>query len=479
MTKNQRGDTLVEVLIAITVLGIIIVGVMATMNRSLVSILNSAERTATRADINSQTDLLNYVHRNDSETWEKIKNLAYKNEEDGKVPPEVMRDPVCQINVDGHPGDDETDPNPGSFYLAPIVIDKEDGGDGISVFDVELAFGLTNEVNGTNQFQRAIPGRGVWIDAVYYPQNDTTNRRSYIDFYIKACWVPFGGRDVDNQSITVARIYDYTLDDIMYEWSYGGANPNPLTACFGDSQQVTIPRDGRYSLQAWGAQGGFGNPAPGGRGGYSYGEIRLNKGDVLHVGMGCHGGTTADQGPSTVGGWNGGGIGHSSSHGSGGGGGASHVAWMTGQLYELSSNRDKVLIVAGGGGGSYDSSIGGYGGDYSGQNGTIAVGATGNPKPGGGGTTTAGGGSNAGWSESKGAFGKGGSESNNAAAGGGGWYGGGAGDNGGTGGGGSCWLSSALSNAYTCGGFPGGSAPCERFSGREGNGYVKITYLGP
>ena len=219
MKKNQRGDTLVEVLIAITVLGIIVAGVMATMNRSLVSILNSAERTAARTDINTQTDLLNYVYRNDKETWSKIVSIAWPVNA-GDTAPSSAKD-TCKLNTGSESGSHP--PKYGSFYLETEYDD--DGG----ISDVVLHENLTDE-NGKNEFQRAIIGKGVWVDAVYYKQGNG-NQRSYIDFYIKACWVPFGGNTsptTDTQSVTVARIYDYMLDNNSYTPPPPPVSPAPI-----------------------------------------------------------------------------------------------------------------------------------------------------------------------------------------------------------------------------------------------------------
>lgn len=197
MNKNQRGDTLVEVLIAITVLGIIVAGCLAVMNRSLVSILNSAERTASRADINSQTDMLNYVYHNDKADWNKILNLAVKKAPTDAVPSDITD--ACKITEDSK---SSATIKAGSFYLDPVY-DASNG----SISDVNVKEALKKNTHGVNQLQRAKLGQGLWIDAVYY----STVSHPYVDFYIKACWVPFGGNDLsgatNTRSITVVRIY--------------------------------------------------------------------------------------------------------------------------------------------------------------------------------------------------------------------------------------------------------------------------------
>jgi prepilin-type N-terminal cleavage/methylation domain-containing protein len=225
MKKTQRGDTLIEVLIAITVLGIIVAGVLATMNRSLVSILNSAERTASRTDINTQIDLLNYIYRNDRTTWSNILNITHAgNISNGDAPNNAKE--VCKLNEKSNYGTKK----PGSFYIEPEY--DTDG----SIKNVRLQDNLTNSnKNGINEEQRARIGQGIWIDAVYYRQGPS-NQRSYIDFYIKACWVPFGGGTspgANTRSMTTTRIYDHTLDNSSSTVSTGRGSERAISKADG------------------------------------------------------------------------------------------------------------------------------------------------------------------------------------------------------------------------------------------------------
>ena len=191
--NNQRGDTLIEVLIAITVMGIVVAGAFAIMNRSLVSIINSAERTAVRAEVNSQTELLNFVRANDSDPantngnmWGQIKQLAVQsNDTAGKLSNAQAQ---CQMNENSG----GVASNHGSFYLTL----NSDG-------TLALNSGLTIDANGPNKASRATTGHGIWIDAIYYD-----NAIPYFDFYIKACWTPLGNSP-DSQTMTIVRLYDH------------------------------------------------------------------------------------------------------------------------------------------------------------------------------------------------------------------------------------------------------------------------------
>lgn len=282
-------------------------------------------------------------------------------------------------------------------------------------------------------------------------------------------------------------------------------------------QTLTVPRDGYYLLEVWGAQGGsvtYSTSYRGGYGGYAKGLIKLNKDDSLFIVTGGSG-TGGISSSSYVGGYNGGGSTGGSSgsdHYHSSGGGATHIATQTGLLSTLENNKDAILIVAGGGGGGYVhtagasySSIGGDGGGYIGNNSTYA---STNGKYGLGGSQTSGGkyyNSTEITSSVFGSFGLGGIPAFSwGSAGGGGYYGGGAsygntdanGNSGG--GGGSGYIgnplllsSSELSKSMYCYNCTASSvaetrtisttnvsATATSNYAKQGNGYARITYVG-
>ena len=133
--------------------------------------------------------------------------------------------------------------------------------------------------------------------------------------------------------------------------------------------QIKLPR-GQYTLQVWGAQGGYYvNSCLGGKGGYTYAtyNVTSTSGEYIYIYVGGQGASGSSGAKS--GGYNGGGS-VDRANGGGGGGGATHMALTTGTLDALSSttNQAKVLVVAGGGGGSTTNAHGGsYGqGGYGG-----------------------------------------------------------------------------------------------------------------
>lgn len=176
----------------------------------------------------------------------------------------------------------------------------------------------------------------------------------------------------------------------------------------GDVQEFVAPYTGKYFLQVYGGSGGGGR-----EGGYSYGYYNLYKDDVLYICVGGRGEIAPSNGIA-IGGYNGGG---SAYNGAGSGGGATHIATTNrGTLSNYSSNKNDVLIVAGGAAGRNINENGDVNAHKYGQQGGGYTG--GSPTNSQGGTQTEG------YSFGKGEDGSSSSDDGYNGAGGGGYYGG-------------------------------------------------------
>lgn len=129
----------------------------------------------------------------------------------------------------------------------------------------------------------------------------------------------------------------------------------------GKEESVKIIRDGLYTIQLYGAQGGDSGSNTGGKGGYIEATVELQRGDILTIMIG---------GQDS---FNGGGTGSSA-----GGGGATDIRLNGKEL----SNR---IIVAGGGGGATSALNGGEGGTTAPNTTELGAGASENKNNGGGG----------------------------------------------------------------------------------------------
>ena len=219
----------------------------------------------------------------------------------------------------------------------------------------------------------------------------------------------------------------------------------------GDYQVFTAPYTGVYKVELWGAQGGYEtyDPEyyPGGLGGYTKGNITLNKNQTLYIYVGEK---PIDKG--LVGGYNGGG--NSSWDGSGGGG-ATDIRLDNSGVNDFNSLKSRIMVAAAG--------AGGYGPLQNAAGGLTGY-SRNQENDGGGGTQTSGGtggdtiknttcingitpGNPSNGLSENGKFGIGGNAHSSGSGGGGGYYGGGSGihycidNSGGSGGGGSSYIS--------------------------------------
>lgn len=173
-------------------------------------------------------------------------------------------------------------------------------------------------------------------------------------------------------------------------------------------QIFTAPKDGRYVLECWGAEGGWNKSDSAGKGGYAKGTVLLNRGDILYIYVGQCGRYVYNEFECA---FNGGGQSDDSSLA---GGGATDMR-LVGGKWNLSQGLLSRIIVAGGGGASNGNGKDGHGGGITGINGTNL-----NGKGGTGGTQESAG-------KRNGKFGVGGQGTDFGGSGGGGWFGGGGG----------------------------------------------------
>ena len=253
-----------------------------------------------------------------------------------------------------------------------------------------------------NNYEITIDSSEAEIHVDYIPFDDTAT-----------VTITGTGRITAETGVINVRVSRSGVEDTLYTITYrlesipeGSDFKFPYS---GEVQKFVVPTTGIYQLETWGAQGGGrsssfnnGNLGYGGAGGYSTGEIKLYKDQILYVYVGGTGGVSNSG--LAAGGFNGGGASWASDSGepAGGGGGATDIRTEYNNLYT------RFIVAGGGGGGGEDAETGGVGGGTTGGNGGTDC----------YGTQTAG--------RCGAVFGSGASTPNDGGGGGGGWYGGGA-----------------------------------------------------
>lgn len=177
MKRNQaeRGDTLVEVTVAMAVLGLMLAASLAVINRGLMGVSNAVERTSVRASLSSQAELLRYVF-DDPVTNE----VTYKKILGRTKPNNNLGQNGCEIG------------NGSGFYLSvgsgtlPVEMHALNPANTTelanNVYGQPEAAGGKN-VNGNED------SRGIWIEGDKH-DGQKDGMPGYIDFYVRACWTP-------------------------------------------------------------------------------------------------------------------------------------------------------------------------------------------------------------------------------------------------------------------------------------------------
>lgn len=173
MKRNQaeRGDTLVEVTVAMAVLGLMLAASLAVINRGLMGVSNAVERTSVRASLSSQAELLRYVFDDpvtNKNVYEQILKRTKPNNNLGQN--------GCEIG------------NNSGFYLS---VNNKTGTPPVEIHELDWA--------DTNKLANNVYGQpeagddkgnslGIWIEG---DKHDAQNGMpGYIDFYVRACWTP-------------------------------------------------------------------------------------------------------------------------------------------------------------------------------------------------------------------------------------------------------------------------------------------------
>lgn len=177
MKRNQaeRGDTLVEVTVAMAVLGLMLAASLAVINRGLMGVSNAVERTSVRASLSSQAELLRYVFDDPVTNKEAYKAILGRTK-----PNNNLGQKGCKIGG-------------GGFYLSvnnktgtpPVEIHPEKN----PLNQADTAH-LANNVYGQPEAgDDKGKSLGIWIEGDKH-DGQKDGMPGYIDFYVRACWTP-------------------------------------------------------------------------------------------------------------------------------------------------------------------------------------------------------------------------------------------------------------------------------------------------
>lgn len=185
--STQAGDTLVEVLVAIAVLSIVLVGTFSLMNKGVSQMYDSMERSEVRLLLDRQTEALNYARD------------EFFIRESGNASSHIIN--VAAANAWQDIRNEATVPS-----LAAVPTLEDECVTPTNAFAISIVSGNMTVSSVTNGVATGFPkpGDGIWIQKVSSP---STAPVPYKDFFVRACWSPTSSSKMQVMS-TVVRLYD-------------------------------------------------------------------------------------------------------------------------------------------------------------------------------------------------------------------------------------------------------------------------------
>lgn len=192
-TNRQKGDTLIEVIIAIAIFSLVTVSMFGIMQRGSGSAYESLERSQVRMLINAQSEYLSYLR--DQYNSLLLSNLDIdRSTFDRSISPSSPAGQWLHIKNNigstGAPASDACVDNASgqSFFLR-----RSDSG-------IEAVVGSPHAAGGIPE-----PGVGLWIQKVD-PSGYSSLSQKYHDFYLMSCWTTVGNQ---KQTLsTIVRLYE-------------------------------------------------------------------------------------------------------------------------------------------------------------------------------------------------------------------------------------------------------------------------------
>lgn len=201
--RLQRGDTLIEVLFAVSVFSFVVVGALAIMNQGTAASQRALEITLVREQIDAQAETLRFMHDSyvavyqSGLTFNLTDGVTTPAEEWSRILPKTVSSASDFAVIASCPT-----PSSNSF-----IVDPRNALFVTSATALQPATGFSQvEYNSSGVFTAA---RGLWVEAVRSTQSTDADQSNtgFIDFHIRACWES-AGLSVPMSLGTIVRLYE-------------------------------------------------------------------------------------------------------------------------------------------------------------------------------------------------------------------------------------------------------------------------------
>jgi Tfp pilus assembly protein PilV len=174
--SKQRGDTLVEALMAIVIISVVIVGAMTMMSRGLAVAQIALEHSQTRLMINSQLEMLRFARDSYLKDKTNINALEWQAVISASNTTAITYDNTCAV-TGGKQG----------FYMTKNNTQV-----------------TRNTYTPSTPAVLPSPGQGLWVESVLSSAGVSP---AYVDIVVRACWQASGSGG-QQATVTASRLYD-------------------------------------------------------------------------------------------------------------------------------------------------------------------------------------------------------------------------------------------------------------------------------
>lgn len=205
----ERGDTLIEVIIAVTVFSLVAIGCLNIMNQGSSTAERALEISLVRAQVDNQAQVLRFLNSSFNDAFSPNSALgAYSSSTPAGqwalMEQFIINHPVSTVQGYQAVNGNCPTPNANSFILDTRNVKFINPSGSVKLADASTFSQLVYSTeSGAGTLQSA---QGLWIQATRSSTDPNSPNQGYIDFHIDACWDGPGG-SVPVTLGTIVRLY--------------------------------------------------------------------------------------------------------------------------------------------------------------------------------------------------------------------------------------------------------------------------------
>ncbi len=210
--RHERGDTIVEVLFAVAVFALVVIGSLTLMNQGTATAQRSLESTLVRQQMDAQAETIRMMHESYVAVYQP--GLTFNLTDAQTSPAEEWYRMIRYVQTNNVTSSTQ-------FGYCPAYTSGDMPPAGSFVVDPQTVRVITRDrfpnsmrfpsvwAQVTRDNSGVVTAEGLWIEAIRSgPSADPAQSGiGFIDFHIRACWDSIGMQDPMHLG-TIVRLYD-------------------------------------------------------------------------------------------------------------------------------------------------------------------------------------------------------------------------------------------------------------------------------